>query len=38
MRKKRVIFCMILIIILFGILVLRMVDLQVFDGGLFEKV
>ena len=37
MRKKRVIFCMILIIVLFGILALRMVDLQVLGGELMEK-
>lgn len=37
MRKKRVIFFIIMIILLFGILAFRMVDLQMFKGKLMEE-
>ena len=37
MRKKRVIFFIIMIILLFGILAVRMVDLQMFKGKLMEE-
>lgn len=37
MRKKRVVFGVIVIIMIFAVLILRMVDLQIFNGELMNK-